>query len=110
MTQDEQILETIAGLLSAELMNPGRLKINIGPYTAFVLISTIQLACLHPAVHDSQREQLRSIVNGLRQAYDPATQQLIDRGWETGGLNISTEAIGLDAALISGDPPRHTPN
>ena len=42
------------------------MMLEIGPYTAFVLIGALQLATRHPAMKDDQRGQIQAIIDQLK--------------------------------------------
>lgn len=83
-TIDREAVQMLAMLLRAEhdgTANPALLK--LGPYTAYVLIGAIQLACRHPEMDRLTDKHLRAVVDQLTPLFAPfpALAESVRRGW-----------------------------
>lgn len=78
----QEFLDYVKAIAVAERENQvAKATISVGPFTAFCMISTLQLANRHPALNGSMRTQIRSVVDQLKPLFvgTPA-EELINRG------------------------------
>lgn len=55
----------------------------IGPFTAFCVISAIQLACRHPDVCNTDvGRTVRKLADQLTLMFEPPVRDLIAKGWD----------------------------
>lgn len=56
--------------------------IKIGPFTAYVLVGLIQLACRHPELHDAQLRAAHRVADPLTTLFGPPLREEIEKGWD----------------------------
>lgn len=60
-----------------------RLNVVMGPYTAFVVISFIQLAWRCPGLSEEQKFDAESVGRQIQNEFPKQYRALIERGWDT---------------------------
>jgi hypothetical protein len=79
---DLEAVEYIKSLYDLE-QDPACLKaaVNLGPWSAFVMIGALQLATRHPEMSETQRELIQSIIDQLRPLFTGTDgEQLLQLG------------------------------
>lgn len=75
--------DIVRGLIEAEARGDEKTTLVLGPYAAYMIITTIQLATRHPDVGEPLKEQLRDIARQFESMFAglPAGE-LLALGWD----------------------------
>lgn len=94
MTQDENAVIYLANL--ARMEDEGETaELHVGPYTIFLMISCIQVACRHPMIPGELVAQMRDMGEQLGQLFTGTPgESLIVKGWD----------LDEDISLYTGNP------
>lgn len=60
-----------------------RLIIRIGPYSAFLLISALQLTWRHPGLSPQLKQVIHDIARQVQRQFRGPTYDLLEKGWHT---------------------------
>lgn len=83
---EQQFLDLVTGL--AKLEQDGRftpIQLDLGPYSAFVLVGSLQLAWRHHAQGGRMREIIEYIARRVQDGFPPEYAELLEAGWDTSG-------------------------
>lgn len=60
-----------------------RLIIHLGPYSAFLLVSALQLTWRHPGLSPQLKQVVHDIARQVQQQFAGPTYDLLEAGWHT---------------------------
>lgn len=81
---EQQFLDLVTDL--ARFEQDGRftpIQLDLGPYSAFVLVGALQLAWRHPAQAGRMREIIEYIARRVQDGFPPEYAELLEAGWDT---------------------------
>lgn len=82
-TTDHHRAMALAELARAELAGQAELAtVRIGPFTAYVLVGLIQLACRHPELPDSQLRAAHCVADPLIAMFAGPLREAAEAGWD----------------------------
>ena len=59
-------------------------SVELGPYTAYILVSVLQLCWRHPDLSVSQKEIIEHIARPLQVLFESPLSDSLELGWQTG--------------------------
>lgn len=60
------------------------LVINLGPFAAYTLVSSLQLVCRHDEVNGQLRSRIEGMARQVQGQFGPDVQRILEAGWDPG--------------------------
>lgn len=81
---DARFIALVTELADMEAdQSAGVLYLDLGPYSAFILVAALQLAWRHPDHEPRLRDMIERIARRIQDSFAPRYAELIEAGWDT---------------------------